>query len=765
MNNSYLKISSSLFSYHWVVILLIILTSPTIAQAQSIQIRGLITDQNSGQNLAQAAVTLQDETTAELIRGTSSDNNGFYLLNRIQPGSYILTARFVGFETWQETIQIEPNSGNQVIHISLKPSSEELETVIVSADKLRDASPGQVKIIPENLRRSPTPGASADLVSYIQSLPGVVATGDRGGQLFVRGGTSSENLILMDGLQVVQPFHIVGFFSIFPEDVLSSVDFFAGGFGARYSGSTSSVMDVKLKNASLYDRNWSASVSPFISDFFIETPITKGRSSLMASFRGSLIEETSPHFLDTPQPLKFNSQLIKYSVLSGSGFGCSTQFLRTYDRGQLDFDLGDYFKWQNIVGGGRCAGVQEDSDVAFMDINFGITYFTNETGNNDTDIGLRTSNTFKSHVNFNLTTYIGDIRLDYGGNTSYRTIKYNIGDLFVSIQEKEEVFIDAGAYITAHINLWDRILIDPGLAYTSYLDQFDNSWEPRLQVAWLPRGRKDEKLSIAAGVYRQGLVGVTDYRDAGSAFTAWMFPPEPDRYMESRQVLLGWRQPITSWLYLSAEGYYKWIKDVPVSTWTTIAQFSTDLSYADGEIEGVDVKLELDYKQFYLHGGYGYSKTTYRTSQELFNNWFGEDVQSYHPAHDRRHQLTLQSGFDWKNFSINVSWMVGTGLPFTRPMGFDSYISFEGRPPDVNEDYGTPRVLLEKPFRGRMPDYHRLDMSISNRIPLDKITLTIQGGAINAYDWQNLFYYDVYNQRGISQLPLIPYASLKIGSK
>lgn len=733
--------------------------------AQSAQIRGLVTDQSTGQSLGQTTIALLDKSTRQIVLSTATDNNGFYSLSRVPEGSFLLVARFVGFETWQKEIEIGSNSGVIALSISLVPISEELETVVISADRQRDASPGQIKIIPENLRRSPTPAASADLVNYIQSLPGVVATGDRGGQLFVRGGTSSENLVLMDGLQVFQPFHIVGFFSIFPEDVLSSVDFYAGGFGARYSGSTSSVLDVKLKNAHLFERKWSASVSPFVSDFHFETPITKGSSSLMASFRGSLIEHTSPHFLNETQPLTFNSQLIKYSMLSGTGFGCSAQFLRTYDRGQLDYDLGDYFKWQNIVAGGRCAGVQDESNVAFMDINFGVTYFNNESGNAETGIGTRNSNTFRSHVNVNLTSYIGNIRLDYGANTSYRTIDYTIGDLFVSIQENKEVFIDAGAYISAHINLWDRILIDPGLSYTSFLGQFDNSWEPRFQLSWLPRGRGDERLSFAAGIYRQGLVGISDYRDAGSAFTAWMFPPESDRYMESRQVLLGWRQPITSWLYVSAEGYYKWIEDVPVSTWSTIAQFSTDLSYADGTIEGIDVKLELDYKRFYLHGGYGYSKTTYSTSQALFDNWFGESVQSYHPAHDRRHQLTLQSGFDWRKFSISASWMVGSGLPFTRPMGFDSYISFYERPPDVNESYGTPRVLLEKPFRGRMPDFHRLDVSISREIQFQKVNLVIQGGAINAYDWQNLFYYDVYNQRGIRQLPLIPYVSLKVSSR
>ena len=78
------------------------------------------------------------------------------------------------------------------------------------------------------IRRIPAPDAGGDLASWLQSLPGVVALGDRGGQLFVRGGTPAQNLVLVDGLPVWQPFHIVGFFSAFPHDLVSTGDFMRG---------------------------------------------------------------------------------------------------------------------------------------------------------------------------------------------------------------------------------------------------------------------------------------------------------------------------------------------------------------------------------------------------------------------------------------------------------------------------------------------------------------------------------------------------------
>lgn len=117
-------------------------------------------------------------------------------------------------------------------------------------------------------------------------------------------------------------------------------------------------MDVRLKNGNLYDRNWSASISPFLGDVFFETPLVDGGSSLLVSMRGSLIETASKLYPER-QPLNFNSQLVKVSNISRQGTNCSGHVLRTYDRGKLDYDSGDYFKWNNFVLGGRCAGVSK----------------------------------------------------------------------------------------------------------------------------------------------------------------------------------------------------------------------------------------------------------------------------------------------------------------------------------------------------------------------------------------------------------------------
>jgi hypothetical protein len=711
--------------------------------------------------LISATVSIQT-LSDEIIAGAVTDNNGLYQLNEIERGDYVLMVRYVGYEPFRDTIRIVNYAGSVLRNVQLSPSSEELGEVTVS-DRSRGDNAGQTRIQPETIGRVPTPGGSADLVSYIQNQPGVLATGDRGGQLFVRGGTPSENMVLMDGTLIYQPFHIVGFFSVFPEDVVSSADFYAGGFGPKYSGRSSSVMDVRLKNGNLYEPGWSVSVSPFISDLFIESPIQQGKSSVLVSMRGSLIEETSSSYLQEQQPLKFNSQLVKFNSTNNEGLGCSALLMRTYDRGKLDFDSDQYFKWSNIVAGTRCFGTAQESSLSFMELNFGLSYFKNEAGGGNS--GFRSSDVFKSNLDLNFINYVGKTKIEYGFFANYRTVSFDILNRFVSFDVNEESFLTTGLFLETEIPIGKHFSLKPGLAANSYMIRMEGTLEPRLRFTLDFTDEFNGKFHGAAGVYAQPLIGLADLRDAGSAFTAWMLPPDYDTILKTTHYLLGWRQTVTSQFDFSVEGYFKNIEDTPISVWNPVAEFTTQLAYADGTVHGFDTRLNFNHKSVYAAIGYGYSVTEYVTEQDHFMLWFGKASQRFNPPHDRRHQLNAQFGFDYEQFTVNLNWIFGAGLPYTRPEGFDSFYNFEEGVPEVTEEYGTPRILLEKPFQGTMPDFHRFDVSVKREFQFPRANLDVQVGAINTYDQKNLFYYDVFFQRGVYQLPLVPYISLKAKSK
>jgi outer membrane receptor protein involved in Fe transport len=206
----------------------------------------------------------------------------------------------------------------------------------------------------------------------------------------------------------------------------------------------------------------------------------------------------------------------------------------------------------------------------------------------------------------------------------------------------------------------------------------------------------------------------------------------------------------------------KRIHDVPVPIWQTTAQFNTRLALANGRVYGADLRLEYNGPRLYGFVGYGYGWTQYEAAQDLFSSWFGEPVQRYHPPHDRRHQINAVASLDVGGFTVGTRWQLGSGLPFTRPIGFDEWFDFRDRLDDVHLRHGTTRVILDKPYQGRLPLIHRLDLSVNRTFQLPFGNMEIQAGAINLYDQTNIFYYDVYTHRRVDQLPFAPYASLRL---
>lgn len=726
--------------------------------AQTATIQGIITDASSGQPLEGATIALR-QIAGEGIHGVAADRNGFYFVSGITPGRYALQVSYVGYVAYEDTLALEA-AQHLTRSVALEPDVEWLDEVVVAGARgAATLEAGRQRISGADLARVPTPAGGGDLTMYLQTLPGVVAAGDRGGQLFVRGGTPSENMVLVDGALIYQPFHIVGFFSAFPEDLVQGAEFYAGGFGPRYTGRISSVLDVKMRDGNRNQTSGSASVSPFVGEVLLEGPLKQGKTSWIASARRSLVEQTSPWLLGEKQPLRFESQYVKISHFGENDSRCSAMAMHTYDRGSLDPEEDHLVRWRNVVLGGRCVVLPVGANLLF-DMNAGISHVSNAAGSRE-EPELSSSATL-FNLDANLTRYAGRVRLDYGFSVQVNLLDYDMSELFGGPQASSEHLLNGGVYTEATIPAGDRMQVRPGVAFSLYRDTYAPSLEPRLRVSWQPWGREDRELNAAFGLYRQTVAGIGDKRDASSVFTAWMPAPVGGAQKEAVHALLGWRQSVGADFRFSAEGYYKRLQNLPVAVWSTLARFTTDLALADGYVYGGDVRLEYDRGAFYGFIGYGYSLTEYETAQDHFSAWFGQPVQRYHPPHDRRHQVNTLFSLNLGPYTAGLRWQLGTGLPFTRPIGFDEMLSFREHLPDVRHTYGTQRVILERPYQGRLPAYHRLDVSLERTVTLPVARLKLQVGAVNLYDRANLFYYDVYTHRRVDQLPIAPYFSLNL---
>ncbi len=729
------------------------------ARAQDVTLRGFVTDRADGQPLQGANVVLRD--VAGPLRGTVTDKDGYYQIPRISPARYAVQISFVGYTTFRDTLMLA--AAFVTLSVELGPVETALDEIVVATEGgVTHLQGGLQTIRPADLARIPTPDADGDLAGYLQSLPGVIAVGDRGGQLFIRGGTPAQNLVLVDGMVLFQPFHIVGFFSALPEDIVSHADFYAGGFGARYSGRISSVIDVSTREGNKQFYEGAVSLSPFLATVRAEGPIKRGQVSFIASLRRSVIEPVSPVLPGKTLPFSFGDLFVKVHHTDRRNSRCSATLMHTYDRGRIDIEAGgrsDVFRWNNFVLGGRCIAFPEHSPY-LIDLNTGLSYVRNEVGNSANP--ERRSHAIRASTEVNLTRFLGRAELHFGVFARMNWLGFRLGDQFQNLRAEKDAFFGTGLYFEALLHPHDRLQMTPGLAVTSYPLNFGPSLEPRFRLRWQPD--EVQEVNLALGLYEQTLVGISDERDAGSAFIAWTPPPVERAQSRAWHALLGYQRRLGPHLRLVAEGYYKRLRNLAVPIWSTIARFTTELTLARGTVYGLDTRLTYQRGPLYFYAGYGYSWTRYLAQQDNFGVWFGEPVQHYHPPHDRRHQLNAVAGLTLNRFRLNLRWQFGSGLPFTRSLGFDDLIPLRTLT-DVKTFLGTSRVLYEKPYRGRLPGYHRLDVSAERTFPTRAGRLTVQLGVLNLYDRDNLFYFDLFTVRRVDQLPFLPTLSLKFETR
>ncbi|TVQ04898.1 MAG: hypothetical protein EA359_04885 [Balneolaceae bacterium] len=750
-----------LFFFVQLITFVLVLSLFSGVSAQQASIQGIVSDRTNSQPLFGANVILTSSEDELLRIGAAVEGDGFYRIGNISPGVWYLRISFIGYTAYQDTLTFSPGE-NKAINAELSMDDTLLgELVVARITGATRSIEGAQRITPAEIRRVPSP-AAGDLSSYIQTLPGVVTTGDRGGQVFIRGGSPSENMVLIDGALIYQPTHIVGFFSPIPSNVIAGADFYAGGFSPKYTGRISSVLDVQLRHGDRYNTSGSLSVSPFAAEVFAEGPIETGTSSWIFSARNSFIDRTSSWYPIERQPLQFQSQFIKTSFIQDET-RCSGMLLHTLDSGQMDFDFDEKIRWRNIVVGARCVALPQDSGT-LLTTNINVSSFSNSVGNIK-PYGFESS-AMRVNIDVELRQHAGNIRFDYGIFSRLKYLNYSLGENYVGFNSASATQFVAGGHVQATLPAGNRLNFQPGVGF-SYNGAFGGSIEPRLRYSWRPFGRETEEFSGSAGLYLQPITGVSDIRDVSSVFVAWMSAPLSTSQLQSFHTTVGWQQQFPFGLTWSVETYYKRMSNIAIPVWNTLTEFTTELALANGYVYGSDLRLEFNRGRFYSLIGYGYNWTLYESAQDHFTVWFGEPLQEFHPPHDRRHQVNVLASVDAGKYTAGVRWQLGSGMPFTRPLGFDDVLDFRQRLPDVNRERGTRRVIIDRPYEGRLPSVHRLDVSVERtfRIASNGSNLNFQAGVINTYDQRNIFYYDVYTDRRIDQLSFAPYLTIKLEVK
>jgi hypothetical protein len=180
--------------------------------------------------------------------------------------------------------------------------------------ELFDSKPnvGRLSVSARELSAAPKMFSEADLLRSVQLLPGVEARNDFNAGLNVRGGEADQNLVLLDGYPIYNPFHLGGLFGTFIDPTVSRVDLFTGGFAAPYGGRLSSVLDVRSASEYRPGLHGTANLSLIASTASVGSPLDGGAGSWMVAGRRTYIDKAVE--LVTPERLPYDFQDVQSHV-------------------------------------------------------------------------------------------------------------------------------------------------------------------------------------------------------------------------------------------------------------------------------------------------------------------------------------------------------------------------------------------------------------------------------------------------------------------
>jgi hypothetical protein len=756
---------------------LLILSSFTAFSQQVGSIKGIIYEDSSGDPAMFTNVYLKGTTI-----GASTDINGYYSITKIPVGNYTLMVTSLGFDTIAEPIEIKAGQTLSK-NLSLKESNVQLDEFEVSAEREEARTEVKMsvnKITPKEIKVLPSIGGEPDLAQYLQVLPGVVFTGDQGGQLYIRGGAPVQNKVLLDGMIVYQAFHSIGLFSVFDTDIIRNADVYTGGFGAQYGGRISSIMDITTTDGNKKRHSGKISVNPFGSRAMLQGPIKKAVNpddasiTYVLSAKTSYLEETSKllytYIDEEGLPFNFTDLYGKVSFNSGGGSKFSLFGFNFSDR--VNYQALSNMNWDSWGAGGSFVLVPDGSDVLISG-NLGYSeYMINMREDGTSAERFSSINSFNTNLNFKY--FIKENELNYGIEIAgFNTDFSFVNAVNRTISQKSSTTELAG-YVTYRI-VAGLFVIEPGFRAQHFASLSTFSPEPRIGVKY--NVNETFRLKGAAGMYAQNLISAISDRDVVNLFQGFLSGPDnlqrrltnPDgstrdithALQKANHYILGFEYDFTNKLNLNVEGYIKDFTQLTNLNRNKIFEdnpanfdkpevFRKDFIIETGAAMGIDFALKYASKKTYLWFVYSLGK---------IDRWDG--VIEYHPIFDRRHNVNVVGSQKFgkeKDWEFNVRWNYGSGFPFTQTAGYYEQFNFTD---GINTDYtsanGDLGILYGGLFEGRLPDYHRLDITIKKTFEISKNSkIEVNAGATNIYNRRNIFYFDRVRFDRVDQLPFLP---------
>ena len=295
---------------------LISLITLKIVLASSASVVGKVIDQDTHQPLTGTIVTIE-----EIEKNTITDQNGNFRIDNIPPNNYTITASMIGYAKLSKVnVSLTSNRQSPIKFMLIAQSLEGQEIQVRAGyfEKAKDAIISTQTIDREEIRSDPV--GVYDIQMMVHSLPSVITATDQNNEIIVRGGGPSENLFQIDNLEIPNPNHFGevgtggGPVNIINTEFVERIDFFAGGFPAKFGDKQSSVMDIQLRDGSSDKLEIDLELSMAGVGFLIEGPLFNDKISYISSYRKSFIKDliksagltSVPEYSNTQHKITYN---------------------------------------------------------------------------------------------------------------------------------------------------------------------------------------------------------------------------------------------------------------------------------------------------------------------------------------------------------------------------------------------------------------------------------------------------------------------------
>lgn len=702
-------------------------------------ISGYIKDASNGEALIGATVFVN-----EISNGTVSNVYGFYSIT-LPAGNYTIEYKYVGFSDSQQLVNL-----NKSIRLDLELSTgrKQLEEVVINGEAVdRNVSSIEMSVAKmdiKSIEKMPAFAGEVDIIKSIQFLPGVSTVGEGASGFNVRGGSVGQNLVLLDEAPVYQSSHLFGFFSVFNPDAVKDVKLYKGGIPAQYGGRLSSILDIRMKEGNSKEYDVSGGIGTVFSRLAIEGPIKKDKSSFIIAGRRSYGDLLAKAFTDV---LDDGAGLYFYDLTAKTNFNINeknTIFLSGYfgrDVFKLDevqgFDWGNNtatFRWNHLYGN----RLFSNYTLFYSNYNYGFQLGENAMDKFDWGSQIATYNfkpTYTWFINSNNEFTFGGEAILYNFEPA-NTVSVSEGETADISLEKRRA-LELSLYAGNDQRLNDRLSVQYGLRYSNFNYLGGTVYHygdtiPGLKKRLVSTTKKDEWETIKSYGNFEPRVSLKYELSSTSSFKAsynrmnqyihlisnttasipidvWQPSNNNIQPQQGDQVALGYFKNLKENNYeTSAEVYYKWTEN--------------QIEY----IDGADIFINEFLESQLLSGigrAYGLELYAKKNSGRLIG-WvsytlgkselkvdginFGSDRENregnwYPTRFDQRHNLKIASFYDLTDkISLSANFSYISGTPTTFPT---DRITVAG--------YVIPYISNSERNNFRIPDYHRLDVSVT----------------------------------------------------